>query len=270
MESILLAVLIAAAIAVLAGLLLAVASVVMAVPRDEKTDALKELLPGANCGACGYSGCEGYAHAMAHDGAAVGLCAPGGEAVAKATGALLGVEASAVKKAASVRCAGCTENAPKKLIYKGVASCAAASKFFGGDKGCAYGCLGYGDCVKACGYNAIRIENGIAVVDEQLCTGCSMCAKACPKGILTVLPVGKTALVQCKSHEKGAVARKQCKAACIGCMKCQKACPSDAVHVKEFLAEVDAEKCTGCGACVAVCPQKCIVMNGESVAVEGV
>ncbi|MBQ9415153.1 MAG: RnfABCDGE type electron transport complex subunit B [Clostridia bacterium] len=260
MNPILLAVLVAAALAVIAGVILAVASIVFAVPKDEKADALRECLPGANCGACGYSGCDGYAAAMASGEAKVGLCSPGGEEVAKATGALLGVEASAVKKAAHVRCSGCDQMAEKSLVYQGVPSCAAAAKFFGGDKACAYGCLGYGDCVSVCQYDALRIENGIAVVDRDKCTGCGMCAAKCPKALIAVSEVKTAAIVSCRSHDKGAVARKACKAACIGCMKCQKVCESDAIHVTNFLAEVDPEKCTACGKCVEACPQHCIEM----------
>lgn len=260
MTAVLIAVAVAAGMALALGLILSVASVVFAVPTDEKVEALKEVLPGANCGACGYSGCEGYAYAMAHENAAVGLCSPGGEEVAKLTGGILGKSGNVVKKAAIVRCAGCETLADIAHRYRGVQSCAAATAFYGGDKACAFGCLGYGDCVKACTYGAITVENGIAVIDDTLCVGCGTCATACPKALIAVNTVKDAALVKCRNTEKGAVARKTCKAACIGCMKCQKVCESDAVTVTNFLAEIDPAKCIACGNCVTACPQGCIQM----------
>ena len=261
MSAVLIAVLVAAVIALAAGLILAVASVVFAVPKDETVEAIKEILPGANCGACGYSGCEGYANALAHDGAAAGLCSPGGAEVANAIGELLGVEATVVKKAAVVACGGCDTMTEKTLEYHGVASCKAAMKFYGGDKSCAFGCLGYGDCVNACDRNAIRIENGIAVVDAELCGGCGDCVVACPKSLIRVMEQTGAAFVKCRNTDKGGVARKACKAACIGCMKCQKICEAGAITVTNFLATVDPAKCTACGKCVEACPQGCIVME---------
>ncbi len=258
MEAVLLAVIIAAVVALLAGVILAIASVVFAVPKDETVEALKEALPGANCGACGYSGCEGYAAAMAHDGAKVGLCSPGGEACAAATAAILGVEASVVKKVAKLRCAGCDEMAPKAFDYVGIRSCAAAMKFYGGDKQCAYGCLGYGDCAASCSYGGITIENGIAVINDALCVGCGQCAAVCPKALIAVQERKASAVVRCRNRDKGAAARKVCKTACIGCTKCQKVCEEGAITIESFLATIDPDKCVGCGKCAAVCPQGCI------------
>ncbi len=252
--NILLPVAAAAGIALIAGLILAVASVVFAVPRDEKVEELKECLPGANCGACGYSGCEGYAYAMAHDGAAVGLCSPGGEEVAKSTGEILGVTASVVKKAAMIRCAGCETLTEKTQQYRGIRSCKAATAFYGGDKSCSYGCLGYGDCAAVCDRGAIAIENGMAVIDASVCVGCGLCETACPRSLIAVTTNLESAFVACSSHDKGGVAKKLCKAACIGCMRCQKACEHGAVTVTNFLATVDPDKCVGCGNCKEVCP----------------
>lgn len=261
MTAIWIAVGVAAVIALVAGVILAVASVVFAVPTDEKVEALKEVLPGANCGACGYSGCEGYATAMAHDGAAVGLCSPGGAEVAAKTGDILGVAGTVVKKAAVVHCGGCDTLAKKAHAYRGVASCKAASKFYGGDKACSYGCLGYGDCAAACDRGAITLENGIANIQEDLCVGCGICATACPKSLITVQTNLSAATVACNSHDKGGVARKLCTAACIGCMKCQKVCEAGAITVTNFLATVDLDKCTACGKCAEACPQKCIIIG---------
>lgn len=260
MNAILIAVLVAAVLALIAGLILAVASVVFAVPKDEMVEQLKEVLPGANCGACGYSGCEGYAAAMAHDGAAVGLCSPGGEEVVKATGDILGMTGSVVKKAAIVHCAGCDGLTEKTVDYRGMPTCAAANKFYNGGKSCVYGCLGYGDCVSVCDRGAVTIENGIAVLNADLCVGCGDCVAVCPKGLISVTSYLEAASVQCRNRDKGGVARKACKVACIGCMKCQKVCEAEAITVTSFLASVDPEKCTACGKCAEVCPQGCIVL----------
>lgn len=260
--NILFPILILAGLGLLAGLILAVASVLMAVPRDEKVEALRDLLPGANCGACGYSGCDGYANAMVHEGAKVGLCSPGGAKVAEATGAFLGVSGDLEIKTALVRCGGCLDVTARKLSYRGQPSCKAASQFYGGDWLCNSGCLGYGDCVKACEFDAIHVENGLARVDPALCRACGLCAKACPKHLIVLVPGSTRGVVRCSSHEKGAAVRKACKAGCIGCMKCQKVCPNDAIHVENCLASIDPEKCTGCGECAAVCPSHCISVFG--------
>lgn len=259
MTSVLIAVLIAAMLALAAGLILSIASVVFAVPKDETVETLKEVLPGANCGACGFSGCEGYAAAMAHEGAAVGLCSPGGDAVAKATGAILGVEGAAVKKVAVVRCAGCNEIAARSMTYAGLRSCKAAVGLYNGGKDCAFGCIGYGDCAAACDRDAIRIENGIAVIDTALCGGCGVCEKACPKGLIAIREMSDAPLVKCRNRDKGGAARKVCKAACIGCMKCQKVCEAGAITVTAHLAAIDEHKCVACDKCQEACPQGCIV-----------
>lgn len=258
MNPILMAVLIVGGLGLLCGLILAVASIVMAVPRDEKAEALRELLPGANCGACGFSGCDGYAAAMAHGEAKPGLCSPGGEEVAKATAALCGGgDVTLVRRAAVVRCGGCEQASARKADYRGVQTCAGAALFFGGDRACSFGCLGYGDCAKACEYDAIALENGLARVDPARCQGCGQCVAACPKSLIALLPAASTA-VSCRSHDKGAVVRRQCSAGCIGCMKCTKVCEHDAIHVTNALAEIDPDKCVSCGACAAACPVGCI------------
>lgn len=258
MTSVFLAVGIAAALALIAGAILSIASVVFAVPKDETVEALKDVLPGANCGACGYSGCEGYAAAMAHEDAAVGLCSPGGDEVAKATGAILGKDGAVVKKVAVVRCAGCEELAVRSHEYQGMRSCAAAVSLYNGGKDCSYGCIGLGDCAAVCDRDAITLRNGVAVVDPALCGGCGDCVTACPKALITVLVQNAAPIVKCQNRDKGGVARKVCKAACIGCMKCRKACEAGAITVTSFLAAIDPDKCVGCGKCQEVCPQGCI------------
>ena len=229
----------------------------MAVPKDEKAEAIRECLPGANCGACGYSGCDGYAAALSKGEAKeTNLCAPGGSETAAAVAEILGVSAGSVKPmAALVHCNGGCENSKQKLQYNGVQSCVMASQLFGGQKECVYGCLGYGDCLNACPYDAIRICDGVARVDPLKCKACKKCIAACPKNLIELVPLYEPkAAVLCKNHNKGAFTRKECKVGCIGCMKCQKVCEHDAVKVENNTAHVDYEKCIGCGQCVEACP----------------
>ena len=261
MTEVLLPVLIVAGIALLLGLGLAIASKVMAVPVDEKAEAIEAVLAGANCGACGYSGCAGYAAALSKgEVTETNLCAPGGSKVAAQIAEIMGTAPSEViPTTAVVCCMGNTANAVTKMNYKGVSSCRMAAQLFGGAKECSYGCLGLGDCVDVCQFDAIHICDGVARISPIACHSCRACVGACPKGVIRMLPLNRTqAAVLCNSRDKGAVARKNCKAACIGCMKCEKTCEHDAVHVKNFLAEVDPEKCVGCGKCHEACPVGCI------------
>lgn len=265
MNSILLAVLLLAGLGLLGGFILAIASVLMAVPKDERAEALRDLLPGANCGACGYSGCDGYADAMANHGALVGLCSPGGASVAKATGDFLGVSGEAQLKTALVRCGGCDEFTARKLEYRGIPSCTAASQFFGGDWLCNYGCLGYGDCASVCDYGAIEIKEGLARINPELCRGCTKCAKACPKGLIVMQEASALGVVRCSNHDKGALTRAACKVGCIACGKCAKVCEYDAIHVTDNLASIDNTKCVGCGKCAETCPVQCITVFAKPV-----
>lgn len=257
MNPILLAVLLVAGIGLLAGALLAVLSKIMAVPVDETAAAVEEILPGANCGACGFSGCSGYAAALGKgETKETGLCGPGGNEVSQKIAAILGVEAGTVEPmTAVVFCQGHTDKAVKKMVYKGVASCKLASQLFGGEKECIYGCVGLGDCVRACPYQAIRLCDGVAVVDPTICRACKMCVNTCPKGIIGLVPkTRQSAAVLCKNHDKGALTRKECAAGCIGCTKCVKTCEAGAISMDKNAAVVDPAKCTGCGACHSACP----------------
>lgn len=259
MDDILLPVLIVGAIGLLSGLILAVASVVMAVPKDRKTEDVRAMLPGANCGACGFSGCDGYAKALASGEAAPGLCTVGGTGTADLIAAYLGVAAVSVEPHLSVvRCLGSSDNTSDRAEYEGIASCAAAAAVAGGPTSCSYGCIGLGDCVAACNYNALSLRNGVAMVAQENCVACGMCLKACPRHLLTLIPVKKQAVVLCSSCDRGSLAGRVCGVGCIGCMRCEKTCRYGAVHVKDFLASVDPEKCVGCGECVEACPRKII------------
>ncbi len=258
---ILIPVLIVAGIGLVAGVGLAIASVIMAVPKDEKAEAILERLPGANCGACGFSGCSGYAAALAKGEAKVGLCSPGGEEVAHEVAALLGVsDVSVEKKVALVHCMGSYDMTSDKMRYDGIESCAASTLLAGGLTSCRYGCMGMGDCVAACPYGAIEVCNGMASVNPAKCRGCSACVAACPKKLISFVSMKKQAVVRCSNCDKGAQTMKVCKIGCIGCGKCMKACEYGAVKVTNFCASVDPEKCVGCGKCVEACPRHVITL----------
>lgn len=269
MNTILLAVLLVGGLGLIAGLILAVASVLMAVPKDEKAEALRVQLPGANCGACGYSGCDGYADAMANKGEKVGLCSPGGAEVAEATARLLGVDGEAVSyKTALVRCGGCEDVTTRKLEYHGIPSCRAAAQFYGGNWRCNFGCLGYGDCVSVCEYEAICVKDGLARVDPTVCRGCTKCVTACPKGLIAMQDSRVIGVVRCSNHDKGAETRAACKVGCIGCGKCVRMCEYGAVSVTDNLASIDPDKCVGCGKCAENCPVHCITITMPANAAE--
>lgn len=255
-------ILIVGIIGLLAGVVLAVASIVMAVPKDEKAEALEAILPGANCGACGYSGCSGYAAAMAKGEAVPGLCSPGGAAVAAQCGKILGSGAVEMeKKSAFVHCLGSEDNTTQKMEYDGLESCTAASLLNGGSSSCRFGCLGLGDCMAVCDYGAIQVCSGLAVIDTDKCVACGKCVAACPKGLIKLAPVKAAAVVRCSNCDKGKDTMQACKVGCIGCMKCQKTCEAGAVTVQNGLASVDSEKCTGCGKCAEACPRHVITMS---------
>lgn len=258
MNPILFAVVLVSGIGLALGIGLTVASALLSVPVSEKTVRLREALPGANCGACGFSGCDGYAEALSNGEAAPNLCAPGGAATAAVLSEICGVDAVFEKREAFVHCGGDCERCGSKLNYKGLESCAAAAMLFSGPRNCSFGCIGFGDCVKACEYDAITVSDGLARISPLLCTGCGKCAAVCPRGIIEVLPAERGAAVRCSSTEKGAAANRACTVSCIGCRMCEKKCPQKAIRVEDNLARVDLEKCTGCGLCAEICPHGCI------------
>ncbi len=240
-----------------AGVLVVVAHI-MHVPEDERIALVQDIMPGANCGACGYAGCADYAKAIV-EGAPVNKCIPGGTKCAEDAAAIMGVAAGEVqRRTAVVACQGNFDNTQDKYTYQGIKSCAACAELYGGSATCPYGCMGYGDCKSACKFNAVIIKNGVAIIDQTLCTGCGACEIACPKNIIQVLPDSDIPVVLCANKDRGAMTRKACTAGCIGCMKCQKICEFDAIHVKDNVALIDHEKCTGCRKCAEVCPVKAI------------
>ena len=244
---------------------LAVASSVMAVKEDTRFTEIRECLPGANCGACGYTGCDGYAKALLEPGTKTNLCVPGADAVAAQIAALLGVAAEdVVEKIAVVQCAGTCEATSVKADYRGIPSCAAAKLFYGGNGSCIFGCMGFGDCVKACPQGAISMQDGIACVNHTACIGCGICAQTCPQKIIEIVPDIIRTEVLCSSYHNGPYTKKVCSSGCIGCHKCEKTCPQGAITVDNFLARIDWNKCTACGACASVCPTGAMVYGDFS------
>jgi len=247
------------AVGLILAVLLALAANFLHVQEDETVQKLREALPGVNCGACGYTGCDEYAKAMAGGGVKTNLCIPGADATADKLSEILGVESEdVVEMYAYVHCNGNCEVTSKKAVYEGIDSCVAASMLYGGPDVCRFGCMGLGDCAKVCPVDAICIEDDIAHVDTRKCIGCGMCARTCPKKIIDLVPQVANTVVFCNSNDKGAVARKACKNACIACKKCEMNCPEGAIKVENNLARIDYSKCSGCGKCAEVCPTKCI------------
>ena len=246
-------------IALVAGVLLSVFSHFFAVPENPVKKQVRECLPGINCGACGFKGCDDYAEALAGGGVSPSLCIPGAQKVADEIGAILGVEASAFNdKVAFVACKGTCGAVTKTAEYEGVQTCKGAAMIYGGPNSCRFGCLGYGDCVAACPADAICVIDGVACVNTSRCLGCGLCTSICPKNIISMVSQYTKTAVLCSNKQKGAEARKACKNACIGCKKCEKTCTNGAITVKNDLAVIDYDKCTNCGECTKVCPTGCL------------
>ena len=247
------------AVASLAGILLSIFSYFFAVEQDPTEKAIRACLPGINCGACGYKGCDDYAAALATGSAKPNLCVPGEQKVADQISEILAMDKLEIEDVvAFVACDGHCGATSKLTKYEGVQSCLAASMLYGGPNSCHYGCLGFGDCAAVCPSDAICMKDGIARVDTSRCVGCGLCKQTCPKGIIQMLPQEAGVAVMCSNTQKGATARKACTNACIACKKCEKTCPYGAITVKDNLAVVDYTKCTRCGACVKECPTGCL------------
>ena len=243
---------------VLFAILLGIAAKVFAVEVDERVPLVRECLPGANCGGCGFPGCDGLAAAIVAGNAPVNGCPVGGAAAAEKIAAVMGVEpASGERQVAHVYCnGGCA--AKDKATYEGLQDCNAAMRVAGGPKACAYGCMGLGSCVKACAFGALQIVDGVAKVNPDKCVACGKCVAACPKKLIALIPESKKVHVNCMNKDKGAEAMKVCDNACIGCMKCEKTCKFDAIHVVNGVAVIDYAKCKNCKMCSKVCPKNVI------------
>ncbi len=241
------------------GVALAVAAHFFAVPTDERVEQIRELLPGANCGGCGFSGCDALAQALVEGKALPAACRACAQKDAERICEILGLEAAPAQKVhAQVMCCGTNDLAKRKYEYHGAQDCVSAARLGGGDKDCPYGCVGLGTCVAACKFDAIQIVNGVADVDTQKCKGCGVCAVSCPKHLIKLIPYESKVWVGCMSADRGVLTRQACDAGCIGCRKCEKTCAYGAITVTGTLAAVDYEKCKNCGACVEACPRKII------------
>ena len=252
----------------LLGLFLAVLEKKLSVNEDLRIAEITGLLPGVNCGGCGFTGCAAFASALIGRQAATSGCALAAENAA----AIAGIAGDAcdikVKRyRARVMCSGMGKSAGRKYIYGGIADCAAAARLGGGPRRCPDGCMGFGSCEKSCKFGAISVRDGLAVINPDKCLGCGACVSGCPKGLIKLVPDGADYHIACRSAENGAAVRSFCNAGCIGCGICQRSCEYGAIKKDGSLFEIDCEKCTGCGACAVKCPRKIIRSEkGEAVA----
>ncbi len=248
---------------VLLGAGLAFASKKFIVEVDPRIEAIEELLPGANCGACGFPGCANFAEAVVSSQVSANGCVVGGAGIVDKISQIMGVESAGavIPKKALLRCGGTCEKALDRGKYSGIEDCRAATLLGGGTKACSFGCLGLGTCVDACPFKAIEMgDDGLPIVNKNICTGCGICVDICPKNLFTLVPETSDVHVLCASTMKGASVRKVCSAGCIGCKRCEKVCDTGAISVTDFLASIDYEKCTTCGKCAENCPTSCIIV----------
>ncbi|MBQ8605266.1 MAG: RnfABCDGE type electron transport complex subunit B [Clostridia bacterium] len=262
MINVLYATLIVGAVGLVLGAVLSLASKFLYVEEDERIAKITELLPGANCGGCGFAGCANYADAIVTDGKPANCCPSCSQEAVDKISEILGIETIvAEKKVAYVKCNGGNNYANKKYEYYGMNNCEAAARLLDGFIECKYGCLGFGNCVSVCPVNAISIIDGVAVINEQTCIGCGNCVKTCPKSVISMIPADSKVRIRCSNHDKGAVTKKNCVSGCLGCKICEKTCEVGAVKVVDNVAVIDFSICTQCGKCVEKCPKKIIKFN---------
>ncbi len=242
--------------ALLFGTFLGFAAKKFAVEVDPRVAKIEDYLPNANCGACGFPGCSGFAKAVVVGKAPVNGCIPGGGEVTTAIAGILGAEAGeSVKMVAALKCRGGSARAKDKYEYEGIRDCRPATLVLGGTKICPNGCLGLGTCVEACPFDAMAMsEEDLPLIDIEKCTGCGVCVKICPTKVLELMPEKSHVWIACNNTQKGALVRKGCETGCIACMKCVKECPKEAITVEDNIAHIDYEKCNSCQICVVVCP----------------
>jgi RnfABCDGE-type electron transport complex B subunit len=245
------------------GVGLAYALKIFRIEPDPKIFKILSLLPGSNCGACGRAGCAGFAEALAKGEALPAGCSVSNAEARRSIARLLGLEhADKARTVAILQCDG-GKRAKDKYAYRGIRNCKAATLQFGGQKACAFGCLGLADCVDACPFGAITMgPDELPVVNESKCAACGNCVKACPKNLYVLSPDACRYYVKCSSRDKGGVTAKACSAGCIACMKCEKACPAGAAKVESNLSRITPAKCRNIGKCFEVCPTKVVKRRG--------
>ncbi len=251
------------------GVGLSVASKYFHAEPDPREEEINAALPGANCGGCGYAGCQACANAIYTERAkpdACPVCTP--DAIEKIANIMGTGAGNRVRYRAQVMCSGTNDLSLKKYRYEGISDCVAASRLSGGDKLCPNGCIGLGTCAKQCKFDAIKIINGVAAVDFEKCRACGMCIESCPKKIIRMIPFSSKYWVGCRSADKGAVTRKYCEVGCIACGICERACKFGAIKVIDNTAQIDYTLCTNCGECERVCPRK-IIWSGKSQLEDG-
>jgi len=266
LESILIPVISLGGIAFVLGLCIVFVSKTFYVQEDPLLSTVIDLLPGANCGGCGYPGCSQFAAALVEKKDPSMVCTFGGPEIAQKIGSALGIQMSETEPlVCTVRCHGTDNVAKVTANYHGIKDCWTVKIAFHGTKICPYGCLGLGSCISACDYGALSLKDGIINVNPDRCTGCGLCVDACPQQVLEMQPREPWKYyVACSSKDKGALTMKYCEVGCIGCKKCEKICPTDAIKVENFCATIDQEKCSACGLCAEVCPTNSIVLTKDS------
>ena len=242
------------------AMVLAYAAQKFAVEADDRAIEITAILPGANCGGCGFAGCAALASAIVDGHADAAACPVGGASIAAQISAIMGVETQALPEPtkAYIICNGFDGKTQDVCEYDGTMLCRAANVLAGGSKACRFACLGYGDCYRACKFGAITLNNGKAEIDSDKCRRCSACVRACPKSIIKMYPDNTAVVVACRNPDDGRTVRGVCTGGCISCRLCERECESEAIKVIDGLALIDYDKCTGCGKCAAKCPTNCL------------
>lgn len=269
MDSILFPIISLGGLGLIFGVVLGFASKKFHVPVDDRVPLISECLPGANCGGCGFAGCDAYAQAIVEEGAAPNCCPVAGAAAAEKIGKIMGVEVNLEEpKKAYVKCLGSCKVAKKDGIYYGDMDCQEAAIISsGGAKACNYGCLGLQSCVKVCKFDAIYVVDGVAIVDDEKCTGCGACVNICPKGLIDLKTASEVIRVACNSRDKLKEVKDACSVGCMTCGMCVRNCPNEAITMVDNIPVIDKEKCNLCGICVQKCPTKIIKAYGQEIKV---